>query len=240
MRMLTILVGLLFTLVTVTSAYAQLPAVGFDLPSAQGVNEYFFNFYGPQVLGSVFNVVGDDDLIVTHLGAFDMNPDNEPYWDVENPALAEHGFQHTHGVALFERTSMNKIAEVFVPAGDASLIMDEGYRYMPLNESVVLTAGSSYVLAAWWAGFNIEDGGVDTFYLLSTSPGDFPSPLHFHDSIEITEGCFNPNGGDGSTVEAPFIFNMYWGLYAGGANLLVDQPVATESSSWDEIKTMYR
>ncbi|MBN2169924.1 MAG: hypothetical protein JW819_01230 [Candidatus Krumholzibacteriota bacterium] len=58
-------------------AFAQMPAVGFDIENAMGHNQYFWNFYVNQVLGFSF-IVGAEDVTVTHLGLFDMNPDNEP------------------------------------------------------------------------------------------------------------------------------------------------------------------
>jgi hypothetical protein len=231
---------LLLTLALAGAASAGTPAIGFDLAHAQGANYYFLHFYGNQVLGNTFAVVGTQNLLVTHLGAFDMNPDNEPYWDPANPPLAEHGFQNDHGVALFSYPELETIAEVILPAGTDAPIRDEGYRYLPLDEPVWLEAGSWYVLAAWWATASIEDGGMDTFYLMGTAPDEIPSTVYIHEDIEIIDACFNPNGGDGSTVPAPFIFDMFWGLYAGGANFLIDEPVATESRTWSDVKELFR
>ena len=40
-------------------------------------NCHSLHFYVNQTLGSTF-IVDDEDLVVIHLGVFDMNPDNEP------------------------------------------------------------------------------------------------------------------------------------------------------------------
>ncbi len=221
-----------------SNAVADVPAVGFDLAHARGHNFYYFNFYVNQVLGNVFTVVGAQDITVTHLGAFDMNPDNEPYWDV--PVYAEHGFGFNHGVALFERANMSLIAQVMLPAGTEAQIRDEGFRYLPLEEPVTLHAGNTYVLAAWWSQDSIDQPNMETFYLLGTSPSEIPSAVYVNEHIQITDGCFNPNAGDGSSVPAPFVFNMFWGLYAGGANFLIDQPVATQSETWGGVKSLFR
>ncbi len=239
MRLVQVAVcGLLILLITGNAA-AAVPAVGFDVAHAQGVNYYFTNFFANQVLGNVFTVVGDHDLIVTELGAFDMNPDNEPFWDPENPTHAENGFKYHHAVAIFDRPSMTKLAEVLLPAGTDAPIRDEGYRYLPLDEQLVLQVGHTYVLAAWWAADGIDTGGMDTFYLIGTSPTEIPTPLDVNPSISITDGCFNPNAGDGSVVDAPFIFNMFWGLYAGGANFLMEEPTAIEPQTWGAVKTLF-
>jgi hypothetical protein len=216
------------------------PFVSFDVAHAQGANYYYLHFYVNQVLGNVFSVTGDHDVIVTHLGAFDMNPDNEPYWDPDNPVHAIDGFAFHHAVALFDRPTMTKLAEVVLPAGTAAPIQDEGFRYLALAEPVTLQPGHTYVLAAWWSADDIEDGGMDTFYLLGTAPDQIPTPVVVHDGLTITDGCFNPNAGDGSTVDPPFIFNMFWGLYAGGANFLVQDAVATEPTTWGAVKSLFQ
>ncbi|MDY0109991.1 MAG: hypothetical protein RBT60_08660 [Candidatus Krumholzibacteria bacterium] len=238
MRLFKILLLTGCCLTAAASAIAAVPAIGFDIEHARGHNYYFFNFYVNQVLGNAFTVVGNQNLSVTHLGAFDMNPDNEPYWDV--PVYAEHGFVFNHGVALFDRADMSLIAQVMLPAGTSAPIRDEGYRYLALAEPVTLEVGGSYVLAAWWSQDTIDEPDMDTFYLLGTSPTEIPSAVYIHDSIQITDSCFNPDGGDGSSVPAPFIFDMYWGLYAGGANFLIEQPIAVENGTWSDIKNMFR
>ncbi len=213
--------------------------VGFDIENAKNMNYYYLHFYVNQTLGNVFTVTGND-LTVTHLGVFDMTPDNEPVWDPEHPLNAQDGFKYHHAVALFHHPDMTKIAEVLIPAGTEAPIQDEGFRYLPLEAPVTLVSGDSYVLAAWWPADGYEAGGMDTFYLLGTAPGEIPSEVYVHEGVQITDGCFNPNAGDGYTCDAPFIFYMFWGLYAGGANFLVEDPVATLDTSWGRIKNLYR
>jgi len=240
LRMLT---SLLVVMAFAGSAFAQVPAIGFDIENAQGANHYFHSLGGDQTIGNVFNVVGDHDLTVTHLGAFDMNPDNEPYWDPDNPTLAEHGFQNDHGVALFNYPDMHKLGEVIIPAGTGVPIQDEGYRYLPLDEPVVLHPGEQYVLAAFWVAANIEDGGVDTFYLMGTAPNEIPSELFIHEGIDYNTpqgGCFNPNPTNGPSVDAPFVFYLFWGLNAGGANFLIEEPVAVEGKTWSQVKDLFK
>ncbi|MCA9756023.1 MAG: hypothetical protein KDA27_09495 [Candidatus Eisenbacteria bacterium] len=221
------------------TATAGIPSIGFDLANAIGHNYYFTNFYVNQTLGTVF-LVEDTDIVVTHLGAFDMNTENVPTWDPNYPLLPEDGFKEHHAVAIFERTTMEKLGEVVLPAGAAAPIQDEGYRYLPLDEPITLTAGHQYVLAAWWGTGSYTDPGMDTFYLLGTSPTEIPSDVYVADAISIVDGCFNPNAGDGGTVDAPFIFNMFWGLYAGGANFLYEVPVPIQDKSWGEVKSLFR
>ena len=232
--------ALVLTLLFTGSALADIPAWDWDIENAQDENYYFFNFYSDQVNGMVFSVTGATDLVVTHLGAFDMNPDNEPGWDPNNPTLAEHGFQHEHGVALFSYPDMRKLGEVIVPAGTEAPIQDEGYRYMPLTDQVVLYAGGTYVLASWWASCDIANGGADTHYLISDAPGVFPSQFNLNQDLTFVDGCFNPSPTSGPSVDAPFVFNMYWGLYAVGANFLIEGPVTTENETWDAVKSLYR
>jgi hypothetical protein len=238
MRMFKILLAAICGMVFAGTALASAPAVGFDLAHAQGANFYYFNFYVNQVLGNVFTVVGTHDLTVTHLGAFDMNPDNEPYWDV--PVHAQPGFNFNHGVALFNRADMALLGQVMLPAGVGAPNQDEGFRYLPLEEPIILHPGTQYVLAAWWSQDSIDQPDMDTFYLLGTSPTEIPSAVNVNPDLQITDGCFNPNAGDGSSVPAPFIFNMFWGLYAGGANFLIDVPVATQGETWGGVKSLFR
>lgn len=242
MRHAQALVSLLLALIFAASATAQTPAIGFDLQNAQGANHYFHSLGGDQTIGNVFTVNGVQNLTVTHLGAFDMNPDNEPYWDPENPALAEHGFQNDHGVALFHYPDMEKLGEVIIPAGTSAPIQDEGYRYLPLEEFVELVPGETYVLAAFWVAADIADGGADTFYLMGTGPAEIPSELSIHEGIDYNtpEGsCFNPNPVNAPAVDAPFVFYLFWGLNAGGANFLVEDAVAVESRSWGQVKSLF-
>jgi hypothetical protein len=238
MRLFKILLAAICGMLLAGNALASVPAVGFDLAHAQGVNYYYFNFYVNQVLGNVFTVVGTHDLTVTHLGAFDMNPDNEPYWDV--PVHAQPGFNFNHGVALFNRADMALLGQVMLPAGVGAPIQDEGFRYLPLETPIILHPGTQYVLAAWWSQDSIDQPDMDTFYLLGTSPTEIPSAVNVNPDLQITDGCFNPNAGDGSSVPAPFIFNMFWGLYAGGANFLIDVPVATQGETWGGVKALFR
>jgi hypothetical protein len=225
-------------LLMVGPAIAASPAIHFDVQHAMGANYYYLHFYVNQTLGNVFTV-GPNDLVVTHLGVFDMNPQNEPYWDPANPLHAEDGFLYQHAVALFNRTDMSRIAEVIIPAGTGAPIQDEGFRYLPLSEPVTLLAGATYVLAAWWPAAGFETGGMDTYYLLGTSPGEIPSAVTFHDGVSYIDGCFNPNAGDGSTVDPPFVFNMFWGLYGAGANFLIEDAVPVQRSSWGQIKSLF-
>lgn len=45
---------------------------------------------------------------------------------------------------------------------------------------------------------------------------------------------------DGSTVDRLFIFNMFWGLHAGGANVLIEEPTATETTSWGAVTSLFQ
>jgi hypothetical protein len=235
-----LIVALLLSLLLAGPALSDYPAMSWDIENAQGANDYFFNFFTDQVNGLVFSVGGTSLLHITQLGVFDMNPDNEPYWDEEHPTLAEHGLQHDHGVAIFSYPDMVKLGEVIVPAGTEAPIRNEGYRYMPLPDPVILEPGSRFVLASWWASFSIADGGADTHYLISDTPGVIPSEFNLYDTLTLLDGCFNPAPVSGPAVDAPFVFNMYWGLYAGGANFLIEVPIATESETWDAVKSLYR
>ncbi|MCB1161272.1 MAG: hypothetical protein R3C71_13280 [Candidatus Krumholzibacteriia bacterium] len=239
MRLVKAIALLACALFATIPAAADTPYLGFDLLNAQGVNQYFTGFYVNQTLGSVFIVSGSSPLLVTHLGVFDMNPDNEPNWDPTNPPNSAYGFNTQHATALFKRSDMSKLGEVIIPAGTAAPIQDEGYRYMPLDEPVVLEPGQTYVIAAWFAPGTGEAGNIDSFYLMGTAPGDVPSTVTTHPDITILDGCFNPNAGDGSTCDAPFVFGMFWGLYAGGANFLVQETVVTEDTSWSRVKSLY-
>ncbi len=216
------------------------PAIGFDVANAINNNQYFLHFYAPQVLGIVIAVGGEDNLIVTDLGAFDMSPANEPVWDPEHPLYAEDGFKYHHAVALFERSSMETIAEIIIPAGTEAPIQDEGYRYLEIDDPVVLVAGGTYVLPAWWPEDGYESRGMDAFYLFGTDPEHVPSEVYTHESITITESCFNFNGGDGHSVPAPVVFGMFWGMYADGANFPADIQTPVNHSSWGEIKSLFR
>jgi hypothetical protein len=33
---------------------------------------------------------------------------------------------------------------------------------------------------------------------------------------------------------------MFWGLYASGANFLIDQPVTVESQTWGGVKSLFQ
>jgi hypothetical protein len=238
MRLFKILFTVACGCLLMGTASASVPAVGFDLAHAQGHNFYYTNFFVNQVLGNVFTVVGTHDITVTDLGAFDMNPDNEPYWDL--PVYAQPGFNFNHGVAIFNRANMAVLGQVMLPVGTGAPIRDEGFRYMPLENPVTLHVGGTYVIAAWWSADSIDQPDMETFYLMGTAPDQIPSTVTVNESIQIVDGCFNPNAGDGSSVPAPFIFNMFWGLYAGGANFLIDQPVTVESQTWGGVKSLFQ
>jgi len=36
------------------------------------------------------------------------------------------------------------------------------------------------------------------------------------------------------------IFNMFWGLQSGGANFLIDEPVAVQPKSWSGVKDLFQ
>ena len=103
MRLVKAIALLACALFATIPAAADTPYLGFDLLNAQGVNQYFTGFYVNQTLGSVFIVSGSSPLLVTHLGVFDMNPDNEPNWDPTNPPNSAYGFNTQHATALFKR-----------------------------------------------------------------------------------------------------------------------------------------
>ncbi len=230
---------LLLTLVLVGPAAADSPLIGFDIANAMHHNYYFTNFYVNQTLGYTFDPA--EDFLVTHLGAFDMTPSNAPDWDPNYPLQPEDGFKYQHAVALFDRSTMEKLAEVILPAGTGAPIQDEGFRYLPLAQPVQLDHTRRYVVASWFAADGYVNPGMDTFYLMGTSPEEIPSEVYVHPGIEIIDSCFNPNAGDGSTCDPPFVFDMFWGMYTGGANVLLQEaPVPTEETSWGQIKNLYK
>ncbi|MBN2169923.1 MAG: hypothetical protein JW819_01225 [Candidatus Krumholzibacteriota bacterium] len=134
---------------------------------------------------------------------------------------------------------MSTLAEVMIPAGTVAPIVDEGYRYLPLDAPIVLQAGHTYVLAAWYATGGITTADIDNFYLLGTTETDIPSAVTIHPGIDVYASCMNPNAGDGSTCDPPFVFGMPWPMYAGGPNMRLQGTTATEDTSWGRVKSLY-
>ena len=96
-----------------------------------------------------FRIRLTEPLIVTHLGVYDTGGN---------------GLDQVHPVGLWNGEN-TLLASATVPAGTAAAISD-GYRYVPLTESVTLSPGV-YDLGAHY--YNIQEGFGDPYFELVDS-----------------------------------------------------------------------
>lgn len=114
--------------------------------------EYAVVFNGPQAnfetssLGGVegFEFTPSADLTVTSLGWNDLNN--------SNPSGGPDGFLAPHAVGIYRFSDHALVTSVTLPAGTAAPLADGFFRYGDVAP-VVLTAGTTYVLAATTNGF---------------------------------------------------------------------------------------
>ena len=131
---------------------------------------------GPYTIGNLFTV-GDDDLLLTHLGAQDNSangPTNDGFF---SPPIS---------VGLWNATGTSLLASASVQSAEALV---DTYRYAPINGggAITLTAGNQYLIGAAVGGGRewFEDGGS--------------TPLFTGNGITLNESRFISGG----TLSAP-------------------------------------
>jgi len=133
-------------------------------PPSSGYQIQHF-FWEPMTFAYDFTV-GATDILVTSIAI----------WDHESDGLA-----HSYDVVIWDSFGM-VAASATIPEGTTAGLNGE-YRYSHLTESVLLTAGNTYIIGAWypdnqdavfsWSSWNST--GNSDFAAIGANSGDIPS-----------------------------------------------------------------